>query len=71
MNIAATIEIPDITTNMLKEFLGEPSPSIVVAITGPSAMLKNLAEFRNPMPVPFVPDLPPSRFGGIARAKFI
>ena len=51
--------------NMYKALGGSPFPRIEVAMNGPMAWPKNLAEFRKPIAVPLLPDFPPRRLGGI------
>lgn len=50
--------------NMYIALGGSPFPRIEVAMNGPIAWPKNLAEFRIPIAVPLLPDFPPRRLGG-------
>lgn len=65
MKTDAKSDIIIMVANMYKACGGSPFPRSEVAIKGPIAVPMNLAELRKPIAVPFRPDFPPIRLGGI------
>ena len=61
----ATKEMLAIVVNMYRASVCVPFRRIEDARKGPTAIPMNLAELRKPIDVPFLPDFPPRRQGGM------